>query len=420
MVTTFYPPYHFGGDANYVRQLVHTLAKKGHEVDVIHLVDAYRIQVPDKEPEYLDEPKGVTIHKIESRWPKLASLITHQTGFPLVHIKEIRNIYKQRNFDVIHFHNLSLIGGPGLLTESESIKVYTAHEHWLICPTHVLWRHNREVCTKRQCIRCQIIYKRPIQLWRYTGLLERKAKSVDIFFSPSHFSAKKHQQFGFSEPMENLPSFIPDLPKIERKKTDKDYIIFVGRLEIIKGLQDVIPLFVENDSVELWILGKGDYESVLKKLAGDANNIRFLGFKSQDEIRPLYANAIAAIAPSLCYEVFPLVLLEAFRESTPVIVRNLGPYPEVVNKSDAGFTFNSSDELKLAINQLANNKDLRNKMGAAGRAAYEKYWSEKASMDKYFSTIKQIAEKKNRVDTLKKLSHLTSDHSLPVQNNNLS
>ncbi|NJN37380.1 MAG: glycosyltransferase family 4 protein [Nitrospiraceae bacterium] len=34
MVTTFYPPHHFGGDAVFVHRLSHALADRGHEVEV--------------------------------------------------------------------------------------------------------------------------------------------------------------------------------------------------------------------------------------------------------------------------------------------------------------------------------------------------------------------------------------------------
>src|SRR6202043_2357264 len=42
MVTTFYPPYSFGGDAIFVEALSRGLAEQGHEVDVIHCLDSYR------------------------------------------------------------------------------------------------------------------------------------------------------------------------------------------------------------------------------------------------------------------------------------------------------------------------------------------------------------------------------------------
>ena len=42
MVTTFYPPLHFGGDAAYAYQLTNALARRGHAVTVVHSADAYR------------------------------------------------------------------------------------------------------------------------------------------------------------------------------------------------------------------------------------------------------------------------------------------------------------------------------------------------------------------------------------------
>ena len=42
MVTTFYPPLHFGGDAAYAYQLTNALARRGHPVTVVHSADAYR------------------------------------------------------------------------------------------------------------------------------------------------------------------------------------------------------------------------------------------------------------------------------------------------------------------------------------------------------------------------------------------
>ena len=34
MITTFYPPYHFGGEAMYLYRLVNELARRGHRVTV--------------------------------------------------------------------------------------------------------------------------------------------------------------------------------------------------------------------------------------------------------------------------------------------------------------------------------------------------------------------------------------------------
>ena len=50
MVTTFYPPYHFGGEAIFVGRLAHALAHHGHRVDAIHDADAYDVLGTGIEP----------------------------------------------------------------------------------------------------------------------------------------------------------------------------------------------------------------------------------------------------------------------------------------------------------------------------------------------------------------------------------
>ena len=94
-------------------------------------------------------------------------------------------------FDVIHFHNVSLAGGPGVLEYGDAVKLYTTSEHWLVCPMHVLFRYNREPCVEPHCLRCTVAFRRPPQLWRYTGLLERAVKHVDLFLSPSRFTLRR-------------------------------------------------------------------------------------------------------------------------------------------------------------------------------------------------------------------------------------
>ncbi len=72
MVTTFYPPFSYGGDAVFVRQLAHTLARRGHSVDVVHDIDAYLTLGgrPDRRP--WDEPENVRVHGLRSRFGPLS------------------------------------------------------------------------------------------------------------------------------------------------------------------------------------------------------------------------------------------------------------------------------------------------------------------------------------------------------------
>ncbi len=407
MVTTFYPPYHFGGDGQAIRLLVHALARRGHKVEVIHDVDAWRMQARCAEPAPLDEPEGVRVHALRSRLGAVSCLITHQTGRPLVHGARMRRILGQ-GFDVIHYHNVSLAGGPGVLAMGEGIKLYTAHEHWLVCPSHVLWRHNRELCTGRECLRCVLHYGRPPQLWRWTGLLARCCRHVDAFCAPSRFCAEMHRQFGFQREMHVLPNFLPEIAVAEQMPTGLDvpqrpYFLFVGRLERIKGLQDVIPLFTEEGPAELWIAGDGAYEPELRKLAAGRHCVRFLGRLAEPALRWLYRRARAVLAASICYEVFPMVLLEAFREATPVIARRLGPYPEIVEQSQGGVLFDSPAELAQAIARLASNAALRNQMGLAAQHAFRSFWSEGAVLGRYLALIEEIARRRGQQGVVRRI-----------------
>ena len=407
MVTTFYPPYHFGGDAVFLRRLAHALARRGHEVDVIHDVDAFNLLHDGARPAPLDETPGVTTHPLESRLGALACLATQQTGRPIVHGRRIRRLLDEGDYDVIHFHNVSLVGGPGVLAYGSGIKLYTAHEHWLVCPTHVLWRHGRELCTERQCLRCVLHHRRPPQLWRATGLLARQARHVDLFFSPSAWSAAKHLELGFARELEVMPYFLPDPDSGDEVGDDLDddahphpYFLFVGRLEMIKGLQEVLPHFGEDAPADLLVAGTGNYEDELHRQAeavagGGASRIRFLGLRTPAQLRRLYRDALAVVVPSVCYETFGIILLEAFRDHTPVIARDLGPFPEVVEASGGGLLFSTSGELADALRRLAGDAEERARLGDAGHRALLDRWIERVVLRRYFGRIRHVAEQKN-------------------------
>jgi hypothetical protein len=44
MVTTFYPPCHFGGDATFAQALARASVSEGHHVEVVHCSGACRLQ----------------------------------------------------------------------------------------------------------------------------------------------------------------------------------------------------------------------------------------------------------------------------------------------------------------------------------------------------------------------------------------
>jgi glycosyltransferase involved in cell wall biosynthesis len=171
----------------------------------------------------------------------------------------------------------------------------------------------------------------------------------------------------------------------------KPYFLFVGRLEKIKGLQTVIPLFNQYEKAQLWIAGDGAYGGHLRQLAARSQNIRFLGRKSRDELRVLYRNATALLVPSLSFEVFSLVIIEAFMQRTPAIVRNIGGMPEIIQESGGGYIYETDQQLVGAMEALLGDSSHRNLLGARGYEAFTKKWTADAYLASYFGLIRKIA-----------------------------
>jgi glycosyltransferase involved in cell wall biosynthesis len=400
-LTTFYPPYSFGGDAMYLYRLVNALARGGHEVDVIHCADSYHALHPGPPPNEFPNHSNVTIHTLKSRWGIISPLVSQQTGSTWPNTNRIRSVLLSKRFDVIHYHNISLLGPTALRIDPDYrdfLKVYTTHEHWLVCPMHVLWKNNERLCDKPECFRCTLKFHRPPQWWRYTNLLKKCVTSVDAFFSPSRFTREMHHDRGFARPIEHLPYFAPptegDSAPSDESSHRRPYFLFVGRLEKIKGLQDLIPFFRTYPHADLLVAGTGEFEPELRRQAAGINNVIFLGSLQQSELRRLYRNAIAVLVPSICYEVFGIIILEAYRERTPVIVRRLGGLREVVEESQGGFTFDSRDELFSAMEQLRTDRELRRQMGERGYHKYLERWSEESHLQIYMQLLESSATRK--------------------------
>jgi glycosyltransferase involved in cell wall biosynthesis len=409
MFTTFYPPHNFGGDGIAVQRLARALARRGHRITVVHDVDAYNALHQGPEPESTAEADGITVERLRSGLGTVSSLLTQQLGHPVANRGRIRRILDEGNFDVTVFHNVSLVGGPGLLREGRGVTLYEAHEHWLVCPTHVLWRHNREACPARQCTRCVLAHRRPPQIWRYTGMLQRELKHVDAFIAKSQFSREKHKEFGFPREMEVIPYFLPDNEEGKGKGTEsstgtgthahagtggRPYFLFVGRLEKIKGLDDVIPAMAQYPDADLLIAGDGEYRQTLEQLARGVPNVRFLGRIGLDQLNGLYRGAVALVVPSVCFETFGIILIEAFRQGTPVIARRIGPFPEIVDASGGGVLFDSARDLLDAMKRLQTQPEERERMARAARAGFAAHWSESAVLPKYLDLIQQLSEQK--------------------------
>jgi glycosyltransferase involved in cell wall biosynthesis len=207
-----------------------------------------------------------------------------------------------------------------------------------------------------------------------------------------------HADRGFPEPVEHLPNFIDRVDQDWQDPAERPqphpYFLFVGRLELIKGLQTLIDLWDRVPEYDLLVAGTGTYEPTLRAMAARNPRVKFLGPLAQRELGALYFHAIACIVPSITYETFGMINVEAFARKTPVIARNLGGLPEVVWESGGGFVYRSDDELLRAMQRIEREPGLRNELGQKGYDRFLQSWCREAHLRQYFDYLTAAAEKK--------------------------
>src|SRR5512140_2868584 len=80
IVSTFYPPYNFGGDGIYAHRLANGLAQRGHEVTVLHSPSAYEMLAGCTPSDSYNDHANVRVHGIRTPLGKLGLLAVQQTG----------------------------------------------------------------------------------------------------------------------------------------------------------------------------------------------------------------------------------------------------------------------------------------------------------------------------------------------------
>jgi glycosyltransferase involved in cell wall biosynthesis len=396
MVTTFFGAHSFGGDAAYVDRLTRALCRRGHEVHVFHCVDAFNAVRGDHPLRPYTPPPGLHIHPLKSRLGVISPLATQMTGEAFFKAEALREVLEAIDTDVVHFHNISLVGGPGVLSlGSRAVRLMTAHEHWLICPMHLLWKYGRKSCDAPECIRCSLMGSRPPQAWRTTGAIARGLGQLDALIFPSRHTLEEHRRRGIDGRMVHLPYFLPD-DWSEGIEDDDDepfaqerpYLAAAGRLVTMKGFQRLIPMMRYLPEVDLRIAGTGPFESHLRSLAADLPNVRFEGLLGGPALARLFHGARAVVVPSLFPETFGYVVLEAFAVRTPVVVHlEAGALHETGVLSGGGLGYRTDAELLLALRRIVYDDDLRADLAHRGYTMRTGEWSEAAHLDRYFALI---------------------------------
>ncbi|MCH8877288.1 MAG: glycosyltransferase family 4 protein [Chloroflexi bacterium] len=178
-------------------------------------------------------------------------------------------------------------------------------------------------------------------------------------------------------------------------------VLFVGRLEKEKGVSFLIKamaLVTEKlPGARLLIAGDGGYRSALAKIAKSErvqNEVSFLGWLEDEQLRLAYKKSRLLVLPSIWEEGLGMVLLEAGLMGRPVIASDIGGIKDVVRHGENGLLVPPGDIVSLttAILVLLKDKELAERMGLAGaRIANEYLRGRDEAVDRVRKAILELA-----------------------------
>jgi rhamnosyl/mannosyltransferase len=161
-----------------------------------------------------------------------------------------------------------------------------------------------------------------------------------------------------------------------RSESDKPIVLFVGALRYYKGL-DVLIRAMQRVEARAIIAGRGSAEELVKlaQELGVANRVAFVGEVDASRLRVLFHAADVVVLPSIdrC-EAFGIALLEGMACGKPIVSTDLPTGVRFVNRHEVtGLCVPPHDQeaLAAALNRLLDDRELRTRLGQAGRRRVE-------------------------------------------------
>ena len=155
---------------------------------------------------------------------------------------------------------------------------------------------------------------------------------------------------------------------------DDPYLVYVGRLDPMKGVKQLCDFFVQL---------KKNYKSDLKLvLAGDPlielpehKDIIITGFLDEEMKQAAIAGSIALVQSSY-FESFSIVLCEAWVQRRPALVQGASTVLRgQAMRSTGAIPYEGYAEFEQAVTMLMDNPSLADEMGLNGRAYVEKTYA---------------------------------------------
>lgn len=259
--------------------------------------------------------------------------------------------------DVVHIHNFfprltpAIHGGA---RRAGAAVVQTLHNYRLFCANGLLLR-DRQVCEnclgrtgwpaiRHRCYRGSLPGSAAVVAMQRASFARGVwHRDVDRFIALTHFAREKAIAGGL--PADRIvvkPNFLKSAAAPSGLRAGA---LFVGRLATEKGAADLITAWKALPDHVLTIIGDGPERANLEQSA--PANVRFIGHQGADVVRAHMERAACLIVPSIWYEGFPMIVVEALAAGLPIVASRIGSLREIVDES-CGRQFEPGDAVDLA------------------------------------------------------------------------
>lgn len=374
----FYYP-RWGAD-RYFFDLCHWLRDAGHTV--VPFAMKHSENAPTPYDRYF--PSFVQTERVSAGWQGLRTV--GRMAYSLEARRKLAHLVHDTRPDVAHLHNVYTQLSPSILHTLHAMRVpvvMTVHDHHLVSPQYDrpaegaardvkgmgVWEAARTKFHKGSFL-ASLLQAGVFSFHRRLGLYER---FVDLFLCPSQYMANELLSAGFPPEKVRVVPFGIDAAAIRPAYGHAGYVLFVGRLMPVKGVETLVEAARLLPHLPFRIVGSGPHEAFLRRQAEGLANVTFAGYRSGDALDEEYAGALAVAVPSRMRETFGLVALEAMARGKPVVASDSGALPEVVADGHTGILVPPMDPgaWAAALDRLSQDEPLRTSLGRNARAETE-------------------------------------------------
>jgi len=170
---------------------------------------------------------------------------------------------------------------------------------------------------------------------------------------------------------------------------NENVLLWAGRLSKLKGSEQVINL--------LETLIRKNYKVKLLIAGGSISCNGFLddyivstGWIDEGRMQLAYEVSDIVLVPSICYDMFPTVVLESMRQGVPVIAGCFGGAKEAVINEETGYIVNPFNDKAIykSACKIINNRALANKMKGKSVEVFEDKFTIEKSVSEYLDLVK--------------------------------